>query len=60
MERQEQLLLGIKRIEKDGLCPYLVGFDDGAFSKKFMTYLLGVVGVEVTREQQVIRKLHQL
>lgn len=54
------MLLGIKRIEKDGLCPYLVGFDDGAFSKKFMTYLLGVVGVEVTREQQVIRKLHQL
>lgn len=43
-------MLGIKRLEKEGLTPYLVGFDEGAFSKKYMNYLLGIIGVEVTYE----------
>ena len=40
--------------------PYLVGFDEGAFSKKYMTFLLGVVGVDITHEKEIIHKMHQL
>jgi hypothetical protein len=47
-------------MEKEGLLPYLVGFDQGAFSKKYMTFLLGVVGVKVTHERELVTKMEQL
>ena len=53
------MLVGINKLEKEGLVPYLIGFDEGAFSKKYMTYMLGVVGVEITKEKEIIKKIEQ-
>ena len=38
----------------------MVGFDEGAFSKKYMNYLLGVVGVETNYDKEIVVKMEQL
>jgi len=38
----------------------LVGYDEGAFSKKHMNFLLGIVGVKLTPEKEVVNKMEKL